>query len=94
MQEPATTSIRLGIEGVKTPLSEMSPPGCLRRVWDKEVEAPRLIFESTSTESKGFGGHDVSEEEVNPLVYETGRIKTDAEREFEDILERHSIELG
>jgi hypothetical protein len=74
-------------------MGEVVPPKCLRSFWDKEVEASKLFFQAMSLVYRMKDDPNISQDQVNDLVFRSSDLKTAAQREFEDICEKHNIKM-
>ncbi len=74
-------------------LGQVVPPKVLRSFWDKEVEASRLYFQAFSLMYRMKDDRTISQDQVNDLIFKASDLKTQALREFQDICEKHAIQI-
>ena len=75
-------------------LGEISPPVCLRSIWDKEVEVAKLYAQAMSIINRSYkSDNNSAQKEANDLIYKANDIKTKAMYELEDIFLKHNIDI-
>jgi len=75
-------------------LGEISPPKCLRSVWDKEVEVAKLYAQAISLFITAYkSDNSADQKHANDLIYKANDIKTKAMYELEDIFSKHNIDI-
>jgi len=74
-------------------MGEVVPPKCLRSFWDKEVEASKLSFQAMSLMYRMKDDPNITQDQVNDLIFRASDLKTGALREFEDICEKHNVKM-
>jgi len=75
-------------------MGEVVPPKCLRSFWDKEVEVSKLYYQAISLMYRMKDDPNISQDQVNDLIFRANDLKTEALREFEDICEKHNVKVS
>ncbi len=75
-------------------LGEISPPVCLRSIWDKQVEVAKLYAQAISIINRSYkSDNNSAQKQANDLIYKANDIKTKAMYELEDIFSKHNIDI-
>jgi hypothetical protein len=74
-------------------LGEVVTPKCLRGFMDKEIEASRLLFQAMSLAYRAKDDPNITQDQINELIFRADDLKTEAMREFEGICEQHNVKM-